>query len=416
MFEELKSCCRGDNLNKENYLNSAEFEYDKLYWKNQLDNCEGYIKNYNVVSHDFNSKKVVLSDELVSKIEKFTETKNISYFNFFISIFSLYLSRIDMTKGCILKTGISTDNYEFKLNTLFKLDYIKEDSFIDYLNNVSDSYNDAINHTKTEIEDYVGDIVNLVHYSINDLTNDEINIEDKNSVLILNIYLNDLQIIYNSSFFKEDYIEHMLENLLSMTDNVLNSPETCCKDINILSDTEKKLLNMFCKGDTVDIDDDYTLAKAFRYNALKNPDKIAVNDGITQITYGDLEKSSNSIAYELQNKYDIKKGTPVCLMLPRNYHFPEFVLALNKIGAYYIPIDSKYPTKRIEYVINSCQSKHIVTTNAFRNLHNFNITVIYQEDLNPNLDVDVEIQSTGDDLFSILFTSGTAGMPREYCI
>ena len=306
---------------------------EKLYWSNFLSDIEEFIKYYNIDSDEFDCENISLSDEMLFKIEEFIEIYDISYFKFFISVFSLYLSRIDGTKGCILKTCISSVNNE--LYTILKVDYNKMETFEDYVKRASDIYDDAWTNTSTNIRDYIGNSADLIFYSINDFDN----VADRNSVLTLNVYQNDLKIIYNTSLFSKVYVKHMLENLLAMINDVLDSPLKSCKDIDILSDIEKNLLKDYSKGDVVEFDEDYTIAKAFRDNAMKNPDKIAVNDGVDQITFGELEKSSNSIAHDLQNNHGIKEGMPVCLMLARNYHFPELVLALNKIGAYVIPID-----------------------------------------------------------------------------
>lgn len=391
--------------------NGIDINDDELFWVNTLTNIEDYIKHYKIDLKDISCEKFSFSDDLFQKINKFTEKYEISYFKFLISIFALYLSRVDRTGGCILKSRILDEISKSELGTLLKIDYNKKNSFIEHMDCVSDSYDIANVHTKTDVEDYVGNIVDLVHYSVNDISKVSEYV-DKNSVLTFNVCLKNLEIRYNTSLFDEIYIKHMIDNLLAMINDVIDSPNTYCKDINILSDAEKSLINEFCKGDTVDFDDDYTLAKAFRDSSLKNPNKIAVDDGINQITYGDLEKSSNSIAYDLQNNYGIKKGTPVCLMLPRTYHFVELVLALNKIGSYYIPIDSNYPIKRIEHIVNLSESKHIILNEDFKNLHNFDIESICHEDLNRNLNADIEIDSNGDDLFCILFTSGTTGLPK----
>ena len=48
--------------------------------------------------------------------------------------------------------------------------------------------------------------------------------------------------------------------------------------------------------------------------------------------------SSTSTFYNEFENYNISQGSHVALMLPRTYHFPELVLALNKLGAAFIPI------------------------------------------------------------------------------
>lgn len=60
---------------------------------------------------------------------------------------------------------------------------------------------------------------------------------------------------------------------------------------------------------------------SFRDNAEKYPNLIAVDDGINQVTYANLESSSNSVAYDLSYNYNLNFGDSVGLMLPRTYHF-----------------------------------------------------------------------------------------------
>lgn len=157
-------------------------------------------------------------------------------------------------------------------------------------------------------------------------------------------------------------MEHMVENIDSTISDVLDDSSQQCKDIDILSDNEKEELLEFYKGKSVDVDLDETLSMAFRKNSIKYPDLIAVDDGVKQITYAELERSSNSVAYDLSNNYDLNLGDCVGLMLPRDYHFPELVLALNKMGVAFIPIDTDYPVKRIEYMLNIGEAKSIITT------------------------------------------------------
>ena len=392
--------------------NSSEFSEDLLYWTETLSDIEGFIKHYNVHSNQLDCYDLHLSKESFLEIEKFITKYDITHFEFFTSIFSIYLSRINQSDGCILKTFISKNGDDSRFNTLLKLLYNKNTPFTDYVVYVSQMYDEISFHTHANVEDYVGNIVDLVFYSINDFTTHSWRFEDNNSVLTFNIYQNKLEMVYNSLILSSVYIKHMMNNIFAVICDVLDSPDKLLGDIDILSDDEKDLINTFCKGDDIDFDNDYTLAKAFRYNALKNPNKIAIDDGISQITYGELEKSSNSIAYILQNKFGIEKGTPVALMIPRTYHFLELVLALNKIGTYFIFIDSNYPIKRIEHIIKLSQVKHIIVTEDYEFLHDFDIEVMILNNLEKNLDEYIEINSKGDDLFSIIFTSGTTGLPK----
>ena len=81
-------------------------------------------------------------------------------------------------------------------------------------------------------------------------------------------------------------------------------------------------------------------------------------------------------AHDLKENHNIGSGSRVALLLPRTYHFPELVLALNKIGAAFIPIDPMYPIKRIAHMLNIADADCIIITEAFAGLYDFEVNVI----------------------------------------
>ena len=332
-----------------------------------------------------------------------------------MSIFSLYLSRADRTNGCLLKTIIPNNENEFgpfDKDTLLNIKYHKENSFIDYLLEIEAIFNDSEKYTKADIGNYIQDEFSFYSiYDFSELENISI-LNGEGSALTLNVYKDSLELNYNEDIFEETYIEHMLANMASLIDHAIESPEKPCRDMDILCDNEKSMISNFCHGNKVEFDKDKILALSFRENAKRNPDKLAIDDGLNKISYGDLEKSSNSIAYDLNRNHCIEFGTPVGLMLPRTYHFPEFVLALNKIGAVIIPIDTEYTLKRIEHMLKISESNHIITTKEIARKINLDVNLICIEDINYNIDEEVEIKGKGDDLFGIIFTSGTTGLPK----
>ena len=391
-----------------NYLNSSDYDDDSAYWRDIGLNAGDYVKFYNLKSGDYKRHKIEIDKE---HILNFIKNQDCSIFNFYASAFSLYLSRINRQNGCLLKTDIPSKGLTFK--TILKMDLNSDSSFTDYLHQFNFIYDEAVSHTKISIENYMDE--DLSYYSIYDFSNLNENIciyDGEDSALTLNIYNDHLEIVYNADLFTDIYIQHMADNIKSLINNLVEFPYCLLKDVNILSDNEEKLLFDFCRGKDAEVDEDLLIAGYFRSHALENPDAIAVDDGVNQISYAELEKSSNSIANDLFENYDISLDSHVGLMLPRNYHYPELVLALNKLGAAFIPIDIIYPVNRIEHMLEISEAECIVTTKDIAGKFNFDLNTICIEDLHCDDEVDFEIMATGENLFSIMFTSGTTGFPK----
>ena len=395
------------------YFDSPDFKKDSDYWINYIFNSSNYVNFYNLKDNAYKSQ-IINVDKY--SVLTFIENHDCSLFDFYGSAFSLYLSRINRIDGCLLKTIVprkKTDSGVFDKSTLLKIDVNNDDSFNNLLNEFSSAFKNDLNHTSVDVENYLDE--NVSYYSIYDFNDFDENIRvytGDYSALTLNIYGNSLELVYNSDLFSDVYVEHMAKNIESLINNVLSSPNQAAGNVDILSNEEKALLSGYCKGETIEVEKDRLFCEAFREHALANPDAVAVDDGVNQISYVELEKSSNSIANDLYENHNVGPGSRVALMLHRDYHFPELVLALNKIGAAYIPIDLSFPVNRIEHMLNISEAKHFITTKAIAESLDLNANIIPIEDLNCNNDADVEILSKSEDLFAILFTSGTTGIPK----
>ncbi|MGW2658828.1 amino acid adenylation domain-containing protein, partial [Streptomyces sp. NPDC001478] len=108
---------------------------------------------------------------------------------------------------------------------------------------------------------------------------------------------------------------------------------------------------------------DASLTTLFERRVRENPAAVAVTDGGTRLTYGELNARANRLAHAL-----IARGTGpedlVALALPRSADLVVAVLAVLKAGAAYVPVDPGYPAARIAYLLADTRPSLLVTTGA----------------------------------------------------
>lgn len=104
------------------------------------------------------------------------------------------------------------------LNSFLKIEYNEDNSFEEHINLTSNALDDACRYTKAGIDQYFENI--LTYYSIFDLTELNNDIDFKDSALVLNVFEDSLEIVYNEELFSEEYIDHMIANITSLIDNI----------------------------------------------------------------------------------------------------------------------------------------------------------------------------------------------------
>lgn len=150
------------------------------------------------------------------------------------------------------------------------------------------------------------------------------------------------------------------------------------------------------------------------------------------LTYRELDETADKLASSLSN-LGVRKGTHVAVMLPNIPQFPITWIALGRIGAVMIPVNTGYTSDELYFVLSDSDSQFLITDHAL--LPNFEAI----EDRLPLINgaqVVVrgspvegrsnweELRNAGQtpflppapvyrsDLLNIQYTSGTTGFPK----
>lgn len=170
-------------------------------------------------------------------------------------------------------------------------------------------------------------------------------------------------------------------------------------------------------GDIIDYDKSLNLVKWFSESANLNANKIAAVDKCSKITYAQLNKASDSMAYYLikQSGCELKR---VGVAGENSINRLILILGILKTGAAYVPLDPNYPKTRLAYIAKVAEVDLIVSAEEclelFDELHN--IKVVMSESLikvvneHPRSKPNIVISAL--DPVHILFTSGSTGRPK----
>ncbi|MFI6579569.1 amino acid adenylation domain-containing protein [Embleya sp. NPDC050493] len=162
-----------------------------------------------------------------------------------------------------------------------------------------------------------------------------------------------------------------------------------------------------------------TIPGLFERQAAATPDKIAVTYGEISHTYAELNARASRLAGELTGR-GVGPETVVALALPRSADLVTGMLGILKAGGAYLPIDPRYPSTRLDHIMESARPQLVLTDAA-------TVGVLPETDVDTLFlgDVDLETADTGvasaveprpGNAAYVMYTSGSTGTPKGVVI
>lgn len=219
-----------------------------------------------------------------------------------------------------------------------------------------------------------------------------------------------LELQYNTKLFKQSTVER----IATYFRNVFEHIETY-KNIGeielITSDERNKLLHEF-NLTTVNYPTEKSIVEHFAQVVRQYPNKNAILCKDKKLTYKQLDERATNLAIELIEN-GVKRSDLVAIVMESELDLIVAMLGSLKAGAAFLPIDPKYPTKRIKYILNDSQSKILITKQAFTDVEYSTPTLLIEE-----LELDQKVRDhtlpriQKTDLAYVIYTSGTTGNPK----
>ncbi|MEM0941335.1 MAG: amino acid adenylation domain-containing protein [Bacteroidota bacterium] len=229
-----------------------------------------------------------------------------------------------------------------------------------------------------------------------------------------------MKLKYRKDRFLEESVHRHLGYYEQILTTVISDPTMIIQDIELLSEKEKHRLLYDFNDTEADYPKDKTLVEFFEEQVQSNPEAIAFQYEHVALTYDELNKLSNQVAYYLQEEYIIGRGDFVCLLMDRSEKMMIALLGILKSGAAYVPISIDYPEARIKYILEDTKAKCVIHDDdlglslAFGDATS--ITLASWETISTYPNDNPVSKPLSSDLAYVIYTSGSTGVPKGVMI
>lgn len=165
---------------------------------------------------------------------------------------------------------------------------------------------------------------------------------------------------YNADLFDGATVERMARNFRVLLEAVAEDPDVGVDALPLLTEEERDEVLWGENRTAESFDEEITIHARFEAQVDRDPEAVAVVSGGETTTYGELEARANQLAHLLQ-KSGVAEGSPVGIYLRRGLDTVASVLAVLKAGGTYVPLDLTFPEERMETILVSAGSRHVLT-------------------------------------------------------
>ena len=182
---------------------------------------------------------------------------------------------------------------------------------------------------------------------------------------------------------------------------------------------EVNQLQQWGRGEQTDIAPG--LAHRFSQAAQTQPQKVAVICGDTEVTYEQLNLTSNQVAHWI-NAQGVVPGDRIAICIGRSEWLPSVYLGAVKSPCAYVPLETGYPEGRINYILKDSAAKVLIADRQVINKLEANgglnqLCQVYciddvLKDLHAHPTTEPAELPQDDQILYYVYTSGSTGNPK----
>lgn len=162
------------------------------------------------------------------------------------------------------------------------------------------------------------------------------------------------------------------------------------------------------------------LSSFIRYYARHTPNRLAIIYEEERITYAEFAERIEAMAAFLTAE-NIKPGDVVAVFMKNSAAFLDIAFAVSHVGAVFLPLNFRLAAEEVDYISKNAEAKIVFADAEFAEKTKDLTRVIYLDAGaqsnskilgNKNFLIPTPVHRTPNDLFRIMYTSGTTDRPK----
>ena len=328
------------------------------------------------------SEYKLLSAEYADSINQLTTKYDLTSDNIVLPIFLFNLVKFSFSKDILVAYDKTAMGYHFNTDLTVK-------EYLDDFNSIFTEFKDC------RYENFESEIL---------FTTQEYEREDYK--FIFSYDDEKIKVEYDSSYYSDELINTFLSAFKVLMYKFIDE-DALLKNIAIVEDLD------YDEDFKVELVNEGLINKIFESAVNNNPEKTILYAKDENLTYDQLNRKANKIANSLIEK-GVQVEDKVMFMMKRDSNLIATVLGIVKAGAAFIPIDPKYPKKRIDQILEDSSSRYVIVSEDidYDGENRIDVTELLANDNDSNPRVDL----TPDNLCFLIYTSGSTGKPKGVMI
>ncbi|MET9255220.1 amino acid adenylation domain-containing protein [Streptomyces sp. NPDC003717] len=226
------------------------------------------------------------------------------------------------------------------------------------------------------------------------------------------------EVEYSAELFDESTVRRFVAHFVRLLRSALDAPQTRLGALEMLTrDQRRAALDLGARDGSAEPVHElaHSVCDVLETQAAVTPDRTAVADGRSTVSFGELTAELHAVAGLLADA-GVRPGDRVAVALPRSARQIAAVFGVLRAAAVYVPLDPSHPAERNARIVESARPALLVTERAVAaSLPASRTPVLWLDEASATgvpREVPLPAGPRGTDPAYVLYTSGSTGRPK----